>query len=447
VGDDDQSIYGWRGAKVENMTTFQSHYPHHNLVKLEQNYRCSNNILTAANAVIANNVKRLGKTLWTESNAGELIDIYRANDETVEAEFVIAQIKQWVQAGNSIDDVAILYRCNFQSSAFEDCLLAEHLPFQVSNGYRFFDRQEIRLVLGYLRILSGSLDNIDFEYLSSTPSKGIGKRSREIIANHAIETKLNYWQAAKELVEAKVLKSRSHQALAQFLNTVEVMKVDAEPLSLVESLRLIMNRSGIVAHYRRGIEAEERIDNLKALLTIAGNFTADPTINLSEREQFIIHACLSSGDEKPKGIQLMTLHASKGLEFGLVFLVGLEQGMFPAKTAPLEEERRLMYVGITRAKQKLVISYARQRTLFGNTVNPKPSRFLSEIPMELINIVKDAPIVTASADYPKGAKVFHEQFGEGIVIGQSSEFINVKFNEGNHWLAPQFIKEGFKMLN
>jgi DNA helicase-2/ATP-dependent DNA helicase PcrA len=439
VGDDDQSIYGWRGAKVENMTTFLSHYPNHNLVKLEQNYRCTNNILTAANAVIANNAKRLGKTLWTESNAGELIDIYCTNDEIAESAFVIAQIKQWVDAGNAVDDIAILYRCNFQSSAFEDGLLAEQLPFQVSNGYRFFDRQEIRLVLGYLRIISGSLDNIDFEYLSSTPSKGIGKRSRETIANHAAETKLNYWQAAKELVEAKVLKSRSHQALAQFLNNVDAMTVDAQSLSLVETLRLIMNRSGIVAHYRKGVEAEERIENLKALLTIAGNFTADPTINLTEREQFMIHACLSSDDEKPKGIQLMTLHASKGLEFGLVFLVGLEQGMFPAKTAPLEEERRLMYVGITRAKQKLVISYARQRTLFGNSTFQKPSRFLSEIPMELINIVKDAPIMSASADYPKGTRVKHQEFGEGIVVGQSSQFINVEFSDGNHWLAAGYL--------
>jgi DNA helicase-2/ATP-dependent DNA helicase PcrA len=441
VGDDDQSIYGWRGAKVENMTTFQTSYVSHNLVKLEQNYRCTNNILNAANAVIANNVKRLGKTLWTEANAGELIDIYSAKDEIAESDFVIEQIKQWVNAGNSLNDVAILYRCNFQSSAFEDKLLAEQLPFQVSKGFRFYDRQEIRLVLAYLRVIAGDTDSLDFNLLSSTPSKGVGKRTRELIADYAAKHQRNHWQAAECLISTNALPSRQSTALAEFLARVEAMKVDTENLSLVETLRVIMNRSGIVKYYRKAVdcECEERIDNLKALLTIAGNFTVDPTINLSERDQFIIHACLSSGDEKPKGVQLMTLHSSKGLEFGCVFLVGLETGLFPAKTAPLEEERRLMYVGITRAKTKLVITYSRQRCLFGNTVFQKPSRFLSEIPLDLINIVKDAPIVTASASYPKGSKVFHQEFGEGIVVGKDSELINVEFDDGNHWLAARYL--------
>ncbi len=448
VGDDDQSIYGWRGAKVENMTTFQTSYANHHLVKLEQNYRCTNNILTAANAVIANNVKRLGKTLWTESDKGALIDIYCAKDEIAEAEFVIKQIHQWVEAGNSLNEVAILYRTNGQSSAFEDKLLAEQLPFQVSKGFRFYDRQEIRLVLAYLRVIAGDTDSLDFNLLSSTPAKGIGKRTRELIADYAAKHQRNHWQAAQCLISTNALPNRQSTALAEFLARVEGMKVDTENLSLVETLRVIMNRSGIVAHYRKGVESEERIDNLKALLGIASNFTLDPSINLPERDQFIIHACLSSGDEKPKGVQLMTLHSSKGLEFGCVFLVGLESGLFPAKTAPLEEERRLMYVGITRAKTKLFITYSRQRCLFGNTLTPKPSRFLSEIPLDLINIVKDTPSINASADYQKGSKVFHQNFGEGIVVGKNSELINVEFEQGNHWLAAKYLpSEVFHSIN
>jgi DNA helicase-2/ATP-dependent DNA helicase PcrA len=448
VGDDDQSIYGWRGAKVENMTTFQTSYVNHHLVKLEQNYRCTNNILTAANAVIANNVKRLGKTLWTESGKGELIDVYSAKDEVAEAEFVIKQIQQWLGAGKSLNEVAILYRYNAQSSAFEEKLLSEQLPFQVSNGYKFYDRQEIRLVLAYLRVIAGDTDSLDFNLLSSTPAKGIGKRTRELIADYATKHQRNHWQAAECLISTNALPNRQSRALAEFLARVAAMKVDSQTMSLADTVKLIINRSGIVDYYRRGVEAEDRIDNLKALVTIAGNFTVDVTLPLSERDQFIIHATLSSGEEKPKGVQLMTIHSSKGLEFGCVFLVGLEQGMFPAKSAPLEEERRLMYVGITRAKTKLFVSYARQRCLFGNTVFPKPSRFLSEIPLDLIHIVKDEPIISASASYEKGVKVFHQNFGEGIVIGTDSEFINVKFDEGNHWLAANYLpSELFHSVN
>jgi DNA helicase-2/ATP-dependent DNA helicase PcrA len=440
VGDDDQSIYGWRGAKVENMTTFLSHYPDHHLVKLEQNYRCTHNILTAANAVIANNMKRLGKTLWTETDAGELIDIYDVSDELAEVDCVINQINQWLDAGNSLDNIAILYRCNAQSSVFEERLLAERLPFQISNGYRFYDRQEVKLVLAYLRVLSGNYQDSDFEFLASTPAKGIGKRSREIISNHAIQTKQGYWQAAQELINAKVLPTRSNSALSQFLGNMDALTIDMKSLSLVNALRLILKRSGIVEYYRRGVESEERIDNLRSLLNIAVSFSMDEAIALNEIDQFLVHTSLSSGEDgKPKGIQLMTLHASKGLEFGLVFLVGLEAGLFPAKTASLEEERRLMYVGITRAKQKLVISYAKQRTLFGNTIQPKPSRFLSEIPRELVNIIREPNNINASASYPKGTKVFHEQFGEGVVVGKNSELINVEFEQGNHWLAAGYL--------
>jgi DNA helicase-2/ATP-dependent DNA helicase PcrA len=447
VGDDDQSIYGWRGAKVENMTTFQSSYANHHLVKLEQNYRCTHNILTAANAVIANNVKRFGKTLWTESDSGELIDIYSAKDEVAEAEFVIGQIKRWISAGNSLNEVAILYRYNSQSSAFEEKLLSEQLPFQVSNGYKFYERQEIRLVLAYLRVIGGGDDNLDFDYLTSTVTKGIGMRTRAVISEYAVKHQRNYWQAAECLISTNALPNRQSTALKAFLDTVAAIKLESEPLPLVDTLKLIMTRSGIVAHYKRMLDAEDRIDNLKALLGIASNFTLDSTLPLSERDQFIIHATLSSGDEKPKGVQLMSIHASKGLEFGCVFLVGLETGLFPAKNAPLEEERRLLYVAITRAKTKLFITYTRQRCLFGNTVFSKPSRFLSEIPLDLIHIVKDVQPV-ASLAYPRGSKVFHQHFGEGIVIGKDSELINVEFEQGNHWLAAKYLPaEVFHSVN
>jgi DNA helicase-2/ATP-dependent DNA helicase PcrA len=448
VGDDDQSIYGWRGAKIENMYAFKSHYPNHEFVKLEQNYRCSNNILNAANSVISHNKKRLGKTLWSQAPDGELIEVYGASDENAEAQFVIGKIKDWQSAGGLLEDIAILYRINAQSRIYEELLLSERIPFHVAKGFKFYERQEIKLVLSHLRFLSGDGNNYDFELLASTPPKGIGKKSREIVSNHAIQARLNYWQAAKEIVDAKVLPSRSNQALSQFLEVMDAMKNVSENLSLQACIKLVLKRSGIVEHYKKGVEALERIENLKMLLGIAERFECDDDSPLSIVEQFLANAYLSSDDAtKPKGVQLMTLHGSKGLEFPMVFLVGLEQGLFPAKTALLEEERRLMYVGITRAKSKLFISYARQRSLFGETIFAKPSRFLSEIPRELISLTKQTTSLSASP-YEKGAKVYHNEFGAGTVMGTNSEFINVEFNEGNHWLAPNHIpSEVFHSLN
>jgi DNA helicase-2/ATP-dependent DNA helicase PcrA len=392
VGDDDQSIYSFRGAKVENMTTFQTHYPEHQLIKLVQNYRCSRNILSAANAVIANNQKRFGKELETDNEKGESILLYQAGDEVAEAEFVTKQIQQWLSEGKSINDVAILYRTNGQSEALAQSLLEAQLPYHIAKGVRFYDKQEIKIVLNYLQLLVDKHDDHAFEYVVNTPARFMGAAAKEVIRNHAARNHLSFYDSSVMLLQANYFNVRSHKGLSEFISLIDSLTVEMQPLSLAEIINLIVKRIGLVQLYERNLfDNEERIENLVELAMLADSFSVDESLELSAIEQFLSHAVLASDDDSGKGVKLMTLHASKGLEFGLVFLVGLEEGLFPSAQSPIEEERRLMYVGITRAKQKLVISYAKQRTLFGRTMKPKPSRFIEEIPANLVEVVKEKP--------------------------------------------------------
>jgi DNA helicase-2/ATP-dependent DNA helicase PcrA len=390
VGDDDQSIYSFRGAKVENMTTFQTHYPEHQLIKLVQNYRCSHNILSAANAVIANNQQRFGKELETDNEKGEAILLYHASNEVAEAEFVTKQIQQWLSDGKSINDVAILYRTNGQSESLAQALLEAQLPYHIAKGVRFYDKQEIKIVLNYLQLLVDKHDDHAFESVVNIPARFMGVAAKEVIRNHAARNHLSFYDSSVMLLQANYFNVRSHKGLSEFISLIDSLTIEMQPLSLAEIINLIVKRIGLVQLYERNLfDNEERIENLVELAMLADSFSVDESLELSPIEQFLSHAVLASDDDSGKGVKLMTLHASKGLEFGLVCLVGLEEGLFPSAQSPIEEERRLMYVGITRAKQKLVISYAKQRCLFGRTMKPKPSRFIEEIPANLVEVVKE----------------------------------------------------------
>lgn len=433
VGDDDQSIYGWRGARIENLYNFQTDYLH-DLIKLERNYRCSNNVLKAANSVIAHNEKRMGKVLWTDSDDGELIDVLLCANETLEAAQICKRIKLMLEGGELAHEIAVLYRSHALVNVLQEQLLANQIPFQTRNGKEFYSQSEIRIVLGYLRVSLGQAFGSDFEFLSSTPPKGIGRKTREVISQYAGSMKIDDFEAARELVNTNVLKGRANQAVKDFLSTVDSLKMQLPSLSLSDAIRFIVRETKLVEYYKKGVEQTERIDNLRTLFEIATQFKVDDS-DLSVIEQFLNFASLSDNPAQPKGVQLMTIHASKGLEFNNVFVLGLEQGTFPAKTALLEEERRLMYVAITRARHHLTLCCSKQRTLMGNTIYSKASRFLSEIPKEILSIQRFFEPAQLSA-YPQGCKVIHPNLGEGIVVNQTpSGLIEVNFSQGNRFLT------------
>ncbi len=447
VGDDDQSIYGWRGAKITNLYSFQKHYPNHQVIKLEQNYRSTGNILKAANAVIAKNQGRMVKELWTKTSDGELISVYTAFNEQDEAYFVVERLRAYVEAGNKRSEAAILYRSNAQSRQFEEQLVAKGIPYRVYGGLRFFDRAEIKNALAYLRLLANRHDDASFERVVNTPTRGIGAKAIDDLRHIAREQNISLWTAASRL---------NTRAIAGFLNLINVMSQQSEGLELFEKVELVIKTSGLIAMYEKDKQdkGEEKIENLAELVNAAKLFyVANNEENMSELDLFLTHASLESGeqqgDETEDCVQLMTLHSAKGLEFDLVFLVGMEENLFPSAQsiddlARLEEERRLCYVGITRARQQLYLTYAECRRLYGRENYPRPSRFLRDIPEELLQdvrmrtTIKPIPIrdtkpvetgyaihtkssPTTSKRYATGQKVSHEKFGVGVVIASAGE--------------------------
>ena len=385
VGDDDQSIYGWRGAKIANMYRFQTHYPNHQVIKLEQNYRSTGNILKAANQVIAKNQGRMDKELWTTANDGELISVYTAFNERDEADFVVEKIRRtWIAQGNKRSEAAILYRSNAQSRQFEEQLVAKGIPYRVYGGLRFFDRAEIKNALAYLRLLSNRDDDASFERVVNTPTRGIGAKAIDDLRHLAREHNISLWTAASRL---------NTRAINGFLHLIIMLSQQAEGLELSERVDLVIRTSGLVELYQKDKQdkGEEKLENLAELVNAAKlfYFDKDNEEGMTELELFLTHAALESGEQQAEGdddcVQLMTLHSAKGLEFNLVFLVGMEEGLFPSAqsvddTARLEEERRLRYVGITRARQQLYMTYAESRRLYGRETYPRPSRFLRDIP-------------------------------------------------------------------
>ncbi len=475
VGDDDQSIYGWRGAKVENMQQFLRDHPSARTIRLEQNYRSSANILGAANAVIAHNPGRIGKQLWTDTGDGEPIDLYAAYNEMDEARFVVERIRQWVRDGGSLGDAAILYRSNAQSRAFEEALLSEQLPYRVYGGMRFFERAEIKDALAYLRLVANRGDDAAFERAVNTPARGIGERTLDEVRRLARNARVSLWGAAMLATQGTGLAGRARNALAAFMALVEQLAGETAELDLAERVDHVLVRSGLREHWakesRGGLDSESRTENLDELVSVASRFVRridddETTEGMSELVAFLSYAALEAGEGQVEagedGVQLMTLHSAKGLEFPLVFLAGLEEGLFPSnrsldESGRLEEERRLAYVGITRARQKLVLTYAEARRLHGQDMYGIPSRFLREIPANLLNEVRPRVQVSrpasgfatrpapghASLETPGlklGQTVTHAKFGPGVVTDYegSGAHARVQVNfasEGSKWLV------------
>src|SRR5690606_26728036 len=392
VGDDDQAIYGWRGAKVENVQQFLRDFPGAQTIRLEQNYRSTANILNAANAVIAHNPDRIGKQLWTDSGEGEPVDVYAAYNEMDEARFVVERIRQWVRDGGSWREAAVLYRSNAQSRALEEVLLSEQVPYRVYGGMRFFERAEIKDTLAYLRVVASRADDAAFERTVNTPARGIGDRTLDEIRRRARERSQSLWDAATALVAENALAARARNAVAGFLGLIEALDAETADLALKDRVDHVLARSGLRQHWasesRGQLDAESRLENLDELVSVASRFSRaeldEEQESMSELVAFLSYAALEAGEGQAQadedGVQLMTLHSAKGLEFPLVFLVGVEEGVFPSSkslggSGRLEEERRLAYVGITRARQKLVMTYAEGRRIHGMDMYGMPSRF------------------------------------------------------------------------
>ncbi len=459
VGDDDQSIYGWRGAKVENIRQFQTDFSGAESVRLEQNYRSTGHILKAANALIQNNPDRLGKELWTEDGDGEQIDLYEAFNEQDEARFISERIDDWQRNDHKLDEIAILYRSNAQSRVLEEALLRSGTPYRIYGGQRFYDRLEIRNAMSYLRLLSNRHDDPAFDRVLNVPTRGIGNKTAEQIRDFARQQNISLWHAANEMVSLKLLTARASNAVDGFVRLVDEMSNSTQDLALDEVVAQIVERSGLIDHHlkEKGEAGRSRVENMQELVSAARQFRNEDG-HSSELAAFLDSAALDAGDtqasEYESAVQMMTLHSAKGLEFPLVFMVGMEEGLFPHKMSAdepgrLEEERRLAYVGITRAMDKLVLTHAESRRLYGNETFNRLSRFINEIPSEHLNELRvKAPItkpavasigVPDSTLVPLGQRVYHEVFGEGTVMnceGQGANArVQVNFSEdGTKWL-------------
>jgi len=467
VGDDDQSIYGWRGAEIENILRFERDFPGTRTVRLEQNYRSTGRILGAANAIIAHNAQRLGKTLWTAGREGRPLAVYAAYSGIDEANFVVERIRRLLVEDASPRDVAILYRSNAQSRLFEELLVRAAIPYRVYGGLRFFERAEIKDTLAYLRLLMNRHDDTAFERVVNVPTRGIGARTVEGLRAKAKAAGISLWSAALALTADGTVGGKTSAAVRGFVALIERLGAETASSSLDVTVETITKGTGLLDYYREeGRErGEARSENLEELVSAARFFLTE------EREgqdivEFLAHAALEAGEgqagEGQDSVQLMTLHAAKGLEFPIVFLTGLEEGLFPHERsihdeARLEEERRLCYVGITRAMRELTLSYAETRRIHGQDIYCAPSRFLTEIPDELLEHVRPrlaaesgrAPVSEASAGPRVGGRVAHATFGEGVIIdcegrGEQAR-VQVRFAaSGVKWLVLAYA--GLKIL-
>ncbi|MFL2546514.1 MAG: DNA helicase II [Candidatus Rariloculaceae bacterium] len=468
VGDDDQSIYRWRGARVENLYRYQKHFPGTEVIRLEQNYRSSGTILKAANAIISNNSGRLGKNLWTDGDDGEPIRLYAAFNERDEADFVVNRIRDHVAQGNSRSEAAVLYRSNAQSRVFEENLLAAGIPYRVYGGLRFFERAEIKDALAYLRLIANRDDDPSFERVANTPTRGVGARTMDVVRQHAREAGLSLWRAAGAVIAEDAIAKRSSKALWAFLNLVNRLDSETQNLSLHDQVRAVTEASGLIAHHGRDgqMGGEARVENLEELVSAAQGVIQDEDSEMPPLAEFLSYAVLESGDvqaeEYEDSVQLMTLHSAKGLEFPLVFLCGLEDGLFPHQRSltdsdGLEEERRLCYVGLTRAQEQIYLTYAEQRRLYGTDNYGTPSRFIQEIPEEFLEEVRPVLSVSRPIYRPSqsleseaspmrlGQRVRHGRFGDGVVLNSEGSGaharVQVNFeNAGTKWLVLAYAK-------
>jgi DNA helicase-2/ATP-dependent DNA helicase PcrA len=471
VGDDDQSIYAFRGADVGNMRDFEREFQVPNVIRLEQNYRSQGNILDAANALIKNNRGRLGKNLWTDAGAGEPIRVFEGFSDIDEARFVVDEIRELVREGIARNQIALLYRSNAQSRVLEHQLFTVGIPYRVYGGLRFFDRQEIKHALAYLRLIANADDDTAFARVVNFPTRGIGARSTEQLQEAAHRANSSLYNAAASLG------GKAGASVGAFIRLIETLRSETKSLPLPEVIDHLIEKSGLRQHYQAEKEGKERLENLDELINAAANFLQEESDTISNNgdagplASFLAHASLEAGEhqagEGQEAVQLMTVHAAKGLEFDVVFITGLEQGLFPHDNAAqerdgLEEERRLMYVAVTRARQRLYLSHAQTRMLHGQTRYCLPSAFLEELPETLLRKVNRAPAPAASAP-PRpaaqpaaagqssanglhvGQNVRHAKFGTGVIVsaeGRGPEArVQVNFGaSGMKWLALEYAK-------
>ena len=473
VGDDDQSIYGWRGAKVENIQKFSQDFPNTQIIRLEQNYRSTETILNAANALINNNSARMGKHLWTQGKEGEKIVLYGAFNELDEARFVAERIGLLLKEPlREASEVAILYRSNAQSRVLEEALLRAGIAYRIHGGVRFFERAEIKDTLAYLRLLANADDDTAFERVVNFPTRGIGEKTLEELRSIAKTEGISLWQASQRLLHADSLSARALNALAHFVQLIDDLRENTSLMELDEQIATVINGSGLFAHFSKTKQdkSESRIENLQELVNAAKQFRyeRDPEDNLPPLVAFLTHASLEAGEmqaaEHEHSVHMMTFHSAKGLEFPFVFLVGMEEGVFPSRQSVddpsrLEEERRLCYVGLTRAMEKLFLTYAEVRRQYGREEYHRPSRFLREIPVELLQEIrvkahkapyekqayaKATPMFAESSEddigFRLGQRVNHPKFGTGTILsfegGGAHRRVQVKFaDHDTKWLV------------
>jgi len=468
VGDDDQSIYGWRGAKVENVRHFVRDFPAVQTVRLEQNYRSTGNILDGANALIANNEGRMGKKLWTEGEQGKPIQVYAAFNEQEEARFVVAQIEHWISQGRRAEEAAIVYRTSAQSRLFEEFLLRASVPYRVYGGQRFFERAEIKDALAYLRLLQNPNNDAALERVLNTPNRGIGQKTVAVLRNQARASGLTLWQAAGECLKQGIFSGRAANAVTHFMQLIDSMRETMNDWTLGNQAQGVIEQSKLVSHYEKEPREtmESRVENLQELVNAATLFALpaeDEEAGIGPLQSFLSHAALEAGETQGEAwddcVQLMTLHSAKGLEFPLVFMAGMEDGLFPHQRSVLEsggrleEERRLCYVGMTRAREQLYMSYAELRRMFGSESHSRPSRFLDEIPAECLQEIRPrmgvrtayvsarpSALPEPGSPFRLGQAVKHRKFGDGTVVnfegsGEHAR-VQVNFNDaGAKWLV------------
>lgn len=469
VGDDDQSIYAWRGAKVENILNFNKDYPSAELVRLEQNYRSTGNILEAANALISCNGGRMGKNLWTADNAGDPITMYNAYNETDEARFIVETILNYISdEGGRRMDCAVLYRSNAQSRVIEEYLVAAGVQYRVYGGLRFFERAEIKDTLAYMRLANHRFDDVSFERIINQPTRGIGDKTVGLIRQYARDNEIPMWESASKLVENDALTARAKGAVRQFIELIESLTTAMADQTLGFQVQIASEHSGLLEHFKKddSERGQMRVENIEELSNAARTFTFanDDTEEGNIVDEFLAHAALEAGDGQAEvdedAVQLMSLHSAKGLEFPLVFMAGMEQGLFPhmrslEDPARLEEERRLCYVGITRARKKLYLTLAEQRRLHGRDQYNPPSKFIGELPAELLEeirprmnvsmpVYQSAPVNRFAEENDTGISigqaVKHGKFGVGIVLDHegrgNSARVQVNFEDaGSKWLV------------
>ena len=472
VGDDDQSIYSWRGAKSSNIKRFQKDFKGVKTIKLEQNYRSTKNILSSANAVISNNPERLGKKLWSENKEGEPLKIYRSFNERDEASFIVDIIKNWTDEGRSLSDVAILYRSNAQSRVLEDSILRAELPYRIYGGVRFYERMEIKNALAYAKLLLDSNNDAAFERIVNVPSRGIGAKTTDNVRQYARAESTSLWDAAKLISQGD--EKKSSKAITSFIEKIELLKTEIEGKNLGEIFEQILESTNLKEFHAKepGEKGRSRKENLEELISAASGFYPvgeDADDERNELELFLDQASLDAGENQAKAdedaIQMMTLHSAKGLEFPLVFISGCEEGLFPHKRSledprQLAEERRLCYVGITRAMERLYLTHAEVRNMYGMESFSPISRFIKEIPDEFkyeIRMSSEKPkssgfipkIVGGTEfngeDFSLGDLVSHDVFGEGIILNYEGEGANARVEvnfskEGIKWLVLSFAK-------